>query len=403
MTIDALMENARCTVWPERWRKVYDRAMARFEKEGCIYATGKYYDDLEAKYHMLGPELDTLKRGAAAVSQNEHLLRLLALITDAMTDHEMVYDDIAAFQPPEAPEGEDPFPYDILIGLATFSRVDYTYHKLLGRGVPMEMIQTVLGYYPSGLRAFRTYNGGRDGYTQYLWQQKIADGHVLPIGRFNIEIAAKMNGKAQIFKNEKGEEIALAHDITLHKSGAPLGSKYFEEEEGSFTAQVEETKDGYCGYPYKANGFVSTEKITLSKSEWKKVLAFGDEVIALHIPRNQKFTPDIVDASLKEAVAFLKEHFPEEKCEVFRCYSWMCDPQLLELLPETSNIASFCKRFKALAAPSQGRDVLKYVFYIDEENPDYDALPENTSLLKALKEHYKSGKAIYEMIGYFFA
>ncbi len=402
MTIEALMKKAGCTVWPERWREVYDRAMVRFEKEGCLYATADYYDYLEEKYHILGPELDVLKRGAAAVAQNEYLHRLLALITDAMTDHEMVYDDMAAFQPPKAPEGEDPFPYEILIGLATFSRMDYTYHKLHSKGVPADMIQTILGYFCSGLRAHRTFHG-RDGYENYLWQQKIANGHLLPIGRFNIEIASSMPGRAQIFRNKEGQEMALAHEIMLHKSGFPLGSRHFEEEEGSYYAEVEETEDSYIGYPYLQNGYVAQEKITLKKSEWEKKLSFGDKAIALHIPAKKKFNPEIVDESLNQAVEFIKKYYPEEWCGVFRCLSWMCDPQLIELLPEMSNIAVFCKRFKHLAVQSNGCGALESIFFTKEENPDYDALPEDTGLMRVLKAHYKSGKAIYDTVGYFFA
>lgn len=401
MTIDVLMQKAGCEQWPERWRAVFLRAMARFEKEGCIYATPGYYDALEAKYHALGVELDLLKRGAIAVAQNDALVRLLALICDAMTDADEVYDDIAHFQPPKAPEGADPFPYEILIGLATFSRMDYTYHKLCSCHMPMDKIQTVLGYFCAGLRAHRGFYG-REGYANYLWQQKIANGHVFPIGRFNIEVQAKMNAHATVFINSQGEERVLADGIALHKSGFPLGSKNYEEQEGSFFAKLTETEDAYIGYPYRKNASVSSQKISLKKSEWQKKLSFSDPVIALHIPRNQKFTPEIVEASLKEAVEFLRANYPEEKCEVFRCCSWMCDPQLIDLLPETSNIAHFCKRFTPIAIKDDGRDTLRNVFHIDDEQLDYNTLPEDTSLFRILKEHYKSGKAIYDTVGYFF-
>ena len=401
MTIDALMEKAGCAVWPERWHKIYPRAMARFEKEGCIYATPGYYDALEAKYHSIGVELDVLKRGAEAVAKNDALLRLLALITEAMTDADKVYEDISRFQPPKPPLGADPFPYEILIGLATFSRMDYTYQKLCSQNLPMDKVETVLGYFCAGLRAHRGYHG-REGYENYLWQQKIANGHVLPIGRFNIEISATMNGRACVFVNDRGEERVLADGIALHQSGFPLGSKNYESEEGSFYAEIIETPDAYIGYPYRADASVAAQKIALDKKEWQKKLSYGDPVIALHIPRNKKFTPDIVDASLKEAVEFLQANYPEEQCEVFRCCSWMCDPQLIDLLPETSNIAHFCKRFTPIAIKDDGRDTIRNVFHIDDEHPDYNTLPEDTSLFRILKEHYKSGKVIYDTVGYFF-
>ncbi len=400
--MEALMKKVGCLAWPERWNKIYEGVMRRYEKEGCLYANPEFYEGLEARYHSIGVELEVIKRGAVAVGENDALCRLLALITEAFKEPEYALEDMMAFELPKAPAGEDPFPYEILIGLATFSRMDYTYNKLKSKAIPDDMIQTVMGYFCSGLRAHRAYHG-REGYENFRWQQKIANAHLLPIGRFNIEIAADMPGYAQIFKNEQGEDIALAHEITLHKSGYPLGSYNYEEQEGSYFAAVEETEEAYIGYPYLENGFVAQEKISLLKSEWKKVLCRGDKAIALHIPRDKKFSPEIVDESLKMAIDFIKNKYPEEWCGVFRCKSWMCDPQLTELLPESSNIVSFCKRFKHLAVPSKGRDALEFIFHTKDENLDYDKLPEDTSLMRAIKAHYKSGKAIYEPVGYFFA
>ena len=401
MTIDTLMEKTGCARFPERWRALYPLAMAQYEKEGCRYATPAYYDDLQKKYQMFNEtDLDTLKRGAVAVAQNEDLCRLVALISYAMQDADKALSDMEGFELPKAPAGEDPFPYEIMIGLATFSRVDHTYNTLRSKGIPADKIQTVLGYYSSGLHAHMGYHG-REGYENFRWQQKIANAHLLPIGRFNIEISATINAKARIFMNKEGKQVALAHDLELHQNGFPLGSKYFENEEGTYVANVEETESSYIGYPYLDSGYVSTEKITLTKSEWEKKLSYGDKAIALHIPSKRKVTPDIVDDSLKEAAEFIKKYYPEEWTGVFRCHSWMCDPQLIDLLPETSNISHFCKRFKHLAVKSDGQGALRSVFSVDGA-VDYDTLPEHTGLLKVLKEHYRSGKAIYDTVGYFF-
>lgn len=402
MTIENLMKNSGCEVWPERWKEIYQRAMHKYEVDGAVCAMPPYYDGLEEKYHMFGEYLDTFKRGAEAVSKDEYLIRLLALISDAMTDHDLIYEDLKKFKPPVAPEGKDPFPYNMLIGLASCSMADYTYNKLASRGVPMEMTYKILSYYVAGLTSYRSFHDGEDGFCHFLWQQTIASGRLLPIGRFNIELGVKMTGFAKIFVNKNGDQVALAHNITLHRSGFPLGAKYFEDEEGCFCAEVTETEDSYIGYPYKENGYVSKEKTELKKNEWECKLSHLDKVISIHIPGKQKFTPDIVDESLNEALEFIKKYFPDEMSNAFHCYSWMCDPQLIELLPESSNISNFCRRFKHLANVSQGIDVPRFIFQTVDDNIDYDSLPEDTSLRKIMKEHYKSGKAIYETTGYFF-
>ena len=45
-------------------------------------------------------------------------------------------------------------------------------------------------------------------------------------------------------------------------------------------------------------------------------------------------------------------------------------------------------------------DPLGFIFGVPADNPDFDSLPEDTSLQRALKNHYKSGKGIYVTSGY---
>ena len=71
-----------------------------------------------------------------------------------------------------------------------------------------------------------------------------------------------------------------------------------------------------------------------------------DATISLHIPESGPLTPEAIDASLDEARAFFPRHFPDEHYTRFACGSWLLDPQLLEYLPEDSNIARFQRRFE---------------------------------------------------------
>ncbi len=395
MNIEALMEELNCTIWPESWHSIYSEVMKKCETEGLPSANEEYYDKLEEKYGIFEDKLDVFKRAAAAVSKNENLKKLLAVISYSMNSS----GEFENFTPPQAPLGEDPLPYDMILGLAVCSHIDRIYNSLHKRGIPEEQIIGALRYFTEGLNSFRKVYK-RDGYMGYWWQRHMVNSNIIPIGCFNIEVLGQMNAGAIVFANEKGESVALARDRNFHKSGFPLGSKYFEEEDGSFYADISENEDSFIGYPYLENGYVSKEKITLSKNEWEKKISPLDRVIKLHIPRGTKFTPEVVRESLKEALDFVKKYYPEEKPGAICCNSWLCDPQLAGILPETSNIANFGKIFSRYAQKSAGKDALRFVFGIMDENPDLDSLPEDTSLYRALKNHYKSGKAIYETSGY---
>jgi hypothetical protein len=118
-------------------------------------------------------------------------------------------------------------------------------------------------------------------------------------------------------------------------------------------------------------------------------------VIDLHIPESGPMTPGAIDASLDEARAFFPRHFPDERYTAFGCGSWLLDPQLLEYLPEDSNIIRFQRRFEL--APYQepeGLDadveVLRFVFRT--LTTPLDQLPRRTVLERAIVDHLKSGR-----------
>ena len=395
MNIEELMKKLNCTVWPQSWHNIYGEAIKKYEAEGLPCATEEYYDKLEEKYGMFGDKLDAYKRAAVAVSKKEDLKKLLAVVSFSMNSEE----GNDSFIPPQAPCGEDPLPYDMIIGLAVCSQVERIYGDLKKRDIPEEKIRGALRYFTEGLTSFRRVNK-RDGVGGYWWQRHMVNSNIIPIGSFNIEMKGQLNAGTIVFVNKDGESIALAHERDFHKSGFPLGSKNFEDEEGSFYAEVTETDDSYIGYPYLENSYVSKEKLTLPKSEWEKKLLPKDRVLKLHIPQRTDFTPEAISKSFEEAIEFSNKYFPDEIPKAINCTSWLCDPQLAQILPETSNIANFGKRFTRYAQKGDGMDPLGFIFGVPRENPDFDSLPEDTSLQRALKNHYKSGKGIYITSGY---
>ena len=149
-------------------------------------------------------------------------------------------------------------------------------------------------------------------------------------------------------------------------------------------------------------GYVSNKKVELLKDEWEVVLQKGDPVIGLHIPPFGRMTPELIDKTLEETKKFAKEQYPDFEYKAFTCGSWLVDPQLDELLNAESNIVKFRQRFHSLTRKCEGTDVFNFIF--NKPNMDFDIhdLPEDSSLHRALKNHYLSGKAIYELEGFFF-
>jgi len=121
----------------------------------------------------------------------------------------------------------------------------------------------------------------------------------------------------------------------------------------------------------------------------------GGTTIDLHIPESGPMTPQAVSASLDQARAFLPRHFPDEHYTTFSCGSWLLDPQLLEYLPEDSNIVRFQRRF-ALEPYEEPQwldadvEVMRFVFRT--LTTPLDQLPRHTVLERAIVDHLKAGR-----------
>ncbi|GAA1741908.1 acyltransferase domain-containing protein [Luedemannella helvata] len=120
----------------------------------------------------------------------------------------------------------------------------------------------------------------------------------------------------------------------------------------------------------------------------------GEGAIGLHIPDSGQLTPEAVDASLDQARAFFPRHFPDEHYTAFSCGSWLLDPQLLEYLPEESNIVRFQRRFELEPYEEpEGIDgdveVLRFVFR--SLSTPLDRLPRRTALQRVVVDHLRAG------------
>ncbi|MFD9734538.1 acyltransferase domain-containing protein [Umezawaea sp. NPDC059074] len=120
----------------------------------------------------------------------------------------------------------------------------------------------------------------------------------------------------------------------------------------------------------------------------------GGTAIGLHIPEAGPLTPKSIDASLDEARAFFPRHFPDEHYTAFSCGSWLLDPQLLDYLPEDSNIIRFQQRFELepheqLEGLDADVEVLRFAFRT--LTTPLDQLPHGTALQRAIVTHLQAG------------
>ena len=402
-TLTELMTSLNSEKWPERWNDIYDSVMDDFEANGLRLLNPNYYDEIANKYGILGEMLDTYKRIAKEVAEDEPLSRLLALIAAAMHDRENIRADIKALGLPRSLDGSHVDKYTMLPALAMCEMVDYTYSLVKDRNLPEDHFNHTMNYCDGTgmVKGYMRRNEGRLGTINWGWYQLAVDAKLYKSSLLTLELDRKFTPRATVFQNGEGEIVTAAHSEIFHRDGYILGTPGYEDEEGSFEPTLTETDDAYIAYLYDENGFVKNETTELKKSEWKIVLRPDDPVIDLHIPAGKSLKPELVDASFEEIREFLATYFPEKEYKGFIITSWLLSPIVYDMLGGKGNISAFGKRFTKITKKDKGTSVMSFVFLQkDVNNVDYASLPENTSLERALKQHYLDGKRVYDTYGY---
>ena len=87
----------------------------------------------------------------------------------------------------------------------------------------------------------------------------------------------------------------------------------------------------------------------------------GDNIIAIHIPRNGRLDKKLVDDSINNAKLFFARYFPEYKYSYMTCHSWLLDESLKKYLSPDSNILSFADRFDNVAYDEKN-DIMRFIF-----------------------------------------
>ena len=87
-------------------------------------------------------------------------------------------------------------------------------------------------------------------------------------------------------------------------------------------------------------GFIEKKQVTLSKEEYEIALDKNDWLIAFHIPAGEGYTPERMRNSMKLAVEFYKNYYPELPMKGFWSESWLYDKRLSLLIGKGKNITN---------------------------------------------------------------
>ena len=120
----------------------------------------------------------------------------------------------------------------------------------------------------------------------------------------------------------------------------------------------------------------------------------------MHILAGADISVAATKRSIEMARALVQERFPEFTGRLVYCSSWLLDPGLTELLGEESKISGFQRLYTRHPQKSSGMHVFGFVF--PKNYGSFDKLPENTRLMRLLKQLYLNGGYNYAYAGVIF-
>ena len=123
----------------------------------------------------------------------------------------------------------------------------------------------------------------------------------------------------------------------------------------------------------------------------------GEKALSVHIPSDADLTPEKLDRSFAAAREFFAKYGDGYAEAKFFCYSWLLAPALGKLLPPTSKIALFQRRFKIVKTDQDSAGYIPWVFKKHDLKPE--DFPENTTLQKNMKAFVLSGGKVGEALG----
>lgn len=120
--------------------------------------------------------------------------------------------------------------------------------------------------------------------------------------------------------------------------------------------------------------------------------------ISLHIPSDANLELEAVHRSYRLAGIFVRQYFPAYIHAKIRCSSWLLAPALRDVLPSNSKIIRFQKEFVIQHVEEESDSFMQWVY--KRTDIPQEALPEETTLQRNLKQYILAGRKVGEGAGY---
>jgi len=267
--------------------------------------------------------------------------------------------------------------------------------ELLKQGVSESVVWDSLKDVEIWIQSYRKYHQGQVGLDRIEWVFHSLAGRVRRFGSLQFE-KVTYEFPFLIFKNrQSGEFQALAcPDLMIDQDGYISGTngRSIRNQTKTYLDFGDRTLTGYSAD--LKNGTVKADKpASFIREEWELKLAPGEKAVAVHIPEGSDLSSDSIDSSFNTAKKYYENH-------ILICDSWMLDPHLEHILPQTSKIISFMQRFNKMPVMTQRPQILERVMGFDFTMEALEHFSCTTSLQTSLKKYLLDGNEMFTTAGF---
>lgn len=347
---------------------------------------------LQERYGLLGDYLPQVLEGRRALDHDPDRKAWAAMASRFLAEY-----SISMVKKLPIPASDGSLAADMAPLFPLLSQVETAAQDYRDHGFTEEEIQQFLKCYGRGLSVPEDAYGHPGINTTYFhWIGRYAKASIFLCCGLNFEFC-ELPSYVRVLRNKKSGAIEiLMRNLVFGSSGLPLESAGQTDPEGAFATALAVTPDAFYGFPVRSARCVN--KLTAyPKDEWESCAAPGEMMFSVHIPRGADISSDAAKRAFSRALEIAREHYPERNIHGLLCQSWLLDPILETILPETSRIRAFGSLFERYPAKSKGESVFGFIF---PKKVPYEELPENTSLERAIKKLYLDGKYVYDYGGF---
>ncbi len=342
------------------------------------------------KYDFMQEQKNVLLDYCRSFEKNEKLIQL------AQKYYHMIFEIEEEIDVNSLKEN-DKLEQGMLFAVIYLARFELLGAELEKQGIPSKYAQSALWHYKDLFqRNFNCYGEFgfcgmyRNGMVQYIKPRTFR------LGRLCFEMNS-FSGPYDVYKNKNtGELIPILNAGICYLTDGKQAPKDYD---GECFVTTFSDEDDIKGYTVDEEGKLKFTPLSLKKEDYEKVLSKNDAVISVHIPGNEKMSPESVSNSFKEAKAFFETYYKEKNFKAFVCSSWLLDTGLKRFLKPESNILSFQKNFRIVLSFVNTFALYWNIFGVEKFISYSELVPQN-NFQQEILDFVKNGEHLYSGNGF---